>query len=42
VNGATVSGALAAHAVVTGTASARPADAPWEDRPTAFAKRREG
>lgn len=41
VNGATVSGVLAAHAVVTGAASPRPADAPWEDRPTAFAKRRE-
>ncbi|WP_328452365.1 NUDIX hydrolase [Amycolatopsis sp. NBC_00438] len=42
VNGATVSGVLAAHAVVTGGARARPADAPWPDRPTAFAKRREG
>ncbi|WP_328617446.1 NUDIX hydrolase [Amycolatopsis sp. NBC_00355] len=42
VNGATVSGVLAAHAVVTGGAQARPADAPWPDRPTAFAKRREG
>ncbi|SFW87824.1 NUDIX domain-containing protein [Amycolatopsis australiensis] len=41
VNGATVSGVLAAHAVVTGAATPRPADAPWEDRPTAFAKRRE-
>ncbi|WP_370965411.1 NUDIX domain-containing protein [Amycolatopsis sp. cg9] len=41
VNGATVSGVLAAHAVLTGAASSRPADAPWEDRPTAFAKRRE-
>ncbi|MEV6879071.1 NUDIX hydrolase [Amycolatopsis sp. NPDC051128] len=41
VNGATVSGVLATHAVVTGAAQPRPADAPWEDRPTAFAKRRE-
>ncbi|MEA5360034.1 NUDIX hydrolase [Amycolatopsis sp., V23-08] len=42
VNGATVSGVLAAHAVVSGVAAPRPADAPWPDRPTAFAKRREG
>jgi ADP-ribose pyrophosphatase len=41
VNGATVSGVLAAQAVVTGVAEPRPADAPWEDRPTAFAKRKE-
>ncbi|WP_206796718.1 NUDIX domain-containing protein [Amycolatopsis sp. MtRt-6] len=41
INGATVSGVLAAHAVISGAASPRPADAPWEDRPTAFAKRRE-
>ncbi|MEV7098873.1 NUDIX hydrolase [Amycolatopsis sp. NPDC051045] len=41
VNGATVSGVLAAHAVVTGVAEPRPADAPWEDRPTAFANRKE-
>ncbi|UOZ05896.1 NUDIX domain-containing protein [Amycolatopsis sp. WQ 127309] len=41
VNGATVSGVLAAQAVVTGGAEPRPADAPWRDRPTAFAKRRE-
>ncbi|MDT7801171.1 MAG: 8-oxo-dGDP phosphatase [Actinomycetota bacterium] len=42
VNGATVSGVLAAHVVVSGVAEPRPADAPWRDRPTAFAKRREG
>jgi 8-oxo-dGTP pyrophosphatase MutT (NUDIX family) len=42
VNGATVSGVLATHAVVSGVAEPRPADAPWRDRPTAFAKRREG
>ncbi|WP_328610977.1 NUDIX hydrolase [Amycolatopsis sp. NBC_00345] len=40
VNGATVSGVLAAHAVVTGAARTRPADAPWRDRPTRFARRR--
>ncbi|RJQ79177.1 NUDIX domain-containing protein [Amycolatopsis panacis] len=39
VNGATVSGVLAAHAVVTGAVGARPADAPWQDRPTRFARR---
>ena len=40
VNGATVGGVLAAHAVLTGAAVARPADAPWQDRPSAFASRR--
>ncbi|PRX46212.1 ADP-ribose pyrophosphatase [Prauserella shujinwangii] len=40
VNGATVGGLLAAHAVLTGAAPARPADAPWRDRPVAFAARR--
>ncbi|WP_037365419.1 NUDIX domain-containing protein [Amycolatopsis orientalis] len=39
VNGATVSGVLSAHAVVTGAAQTRPADAPWRDRPTRFARR---
>ncbi|PXY19299.1 NUDIX domain-containing protein [Prauserella muralis] len=39
VNGATVGGVLAAHAVLTGAAGARPADAPWRDRPTTFASR---
>ncbi|WP_409495097.1 NUDIX domain-containing protein [Amycolatopsis sp. cmx-11-12] len=39
VNGATVGGVLAAHAVLTGAASSRPSDAPWEDRPTKFASR---
>ncbi|RSM37175.1 NUDIX hydrolase [Amycolatopsis balhimycina DSM 5908] len=42
LNGATVSGVLATHAVLTGVAGPRPADAPWEDRPTAFAKRKQG
>ncbi|WP_370948641.1 NUDIX domain-containing protein [Amycolatopsis sp. cg5] len=39
VNGATVSGVLAAHTVISGYGQARPADAPWEDRPTRFASR---
>ncbi|MBB1160258.1 MULTISPECIES: NUDIX domain-containing protein [Amycolatopsis] len=39
VNGATVSGVLSAHAVVTGAAETRPADAPWQDRPSRFALR---
>ncbi|GAA4553812.1 NUDIX hydrolase [Amycolatopsis samaneae] len=41
VNGATVGGVLAAHAVVTGAAASRPADAPWRDRPARFAARKE-
>ncbi|WP_199434900.1 NUDIX domain-containing protein [Qaidamihabitans albus] len=40
VNGATVGGVLAAHAVLSGAAPARPARAPWDVRPTAFAARR--
>jgi 8-oxo-dGTP pyrophosphatase MutT (NUDIX family) len=40
VNGATVGGVLAAHAVLSGAASPRPVDAPWPDRPTTFARRR--
>lgn len=40
INGATVGGILAAHAVMTGAADTRPADAPWRDRPTAFAARK--
>ncbi|TVT19295.1 NUDIX domain-containing protein [Amycolatopsis acidiphila] len=39
VNGATVAGVLAAHAVLTGAAETRPADAEWRDRPRTFAKR---
>ncbi len=39
VNGATVSGVLSAHAVLTGAAETRPVDAPWQDRPTRFARR---
>ncbi|SFQ73334.1 ADP-ribose pyrophosphatase [Amycolatopsis arida] len=41
VNAATVGGVLAAHAVLSGAAEARPADAPWPDRPRAFAARLE-
>ncbi|NKQ59123.1 NUDIX hydrolase [Amycolatopsis sp. K13G38] len=39
VNGATVAGVLAAHAVLTGASRTRPVDAPWEDRPTTFGRR---
>ncbi len=40
VNAATVAGVLAAHALSGAPAAARPADAPWPDRPTRFAERR--
>lgn len=40
VNGSTIAGVLAAHAVLTGVATSRPVDAPWPDRPAAFARRR--
>jgi 8-oxo-dGTP pyrophosphatase MutT (NUDIX family) len=39
VNAAAVAGILAAHAVRSGAAAPRPADAPWPDRPTRFATR---
>lgn len=39
VNGATVGGLLAAHTVLSGGKSPRPADAPWRHRPTRFAAR---
>ncbi|MEV0679741.1 NUDIX hydrolase [Actinosynnema sp. NPDC050436] len=39
VNGAAVAGVLAAQAVLAGRAHGRPADAPFEDRPTRFASR---
>lgn len=39
VNGPAVAGLLAAHAVLAGIAQPRPADAPWPDRPTRFARR---
>lgn len=35
-----VAGLLAAQRVISGASTPRPADAPWPDRPTAFAKRR--
>lgn len=40
VNGAAVGGILAAHAVLSGVAEPRAADAPWRDRPTRFAARK--
>lgn len=40
VNAASVSGLLAAHAVLTGVAQPRPVDIPWPDRPTRFAAHR--
>lgn len=40
LNAATVAGVLATHAVVSGAVTSRPSDAPWPDRPTAFARRR--
>ena len=39
VNGASVGGILAAHAVLSGAADPRPAETPWPDRPTRFATR---
>jgi 8-oxo-dGDP phosphatase len=39
VNATTVAGVLAAHALPGAPAAARPADAPWPDRPTRFADR---
>ncbi|MEU7529662.1 NUDIX hydrolase [Saccharothrix sp. NPDC042600] len=41
VNGAAVAGLLAAQAVLAGRAHPRPADAPFEDRPTRFAARQD-
>jgi ADP-ribose pyrophosphatase len=40
INASTVAGLLAAHAVLTGAATPRPPDAPWPDKPTAFANRK--
>jgi ADP-ribose pyrophosphatase len=42
VNSLAVSGILAAYAVTEGFAQPRPVDAPWIDRPTAFAARQAG
>jgi 8-oxo-dGDP phosphatase len=39
VNATTVAGVLAAHALSIAPTAARPADAPWPDRPTRFADR---
>jgi 8-oxo-dGTP pyrophosphatase MutT (NUDIX family) len=39
VNATTVAGVLAAHALRDAPSAARPADAPWPDRPTRFAER---
>ena len=38
-NATAAAGVLAAHAVIAGGRPARPADAPWPDRPKAFAAR---
>jgi 8-oxo-dGTP pyrophosphatase MutT (NUDIX family) len=39
INAAAVAGILAAHTALVGRAPTRPADAPWDDRPTAFSDR---
>lgn len=39
VNATTVAGVLAAHALAIAPTAARPADAPWPDRPSRFADR---
>jgi len=40
VNSSCAAGVLAVHAVRTGAARTRPADAPWPDRPTRYAARK--
>ena len=40
VNASCVAGVLAVHAVRTGAVRIRPADTPWQDRPTRFAARK--
>jgi 8-oxo-dGDP phosphatase len=40
VNASAIAGLLAAHAVLSGTGSARPAQAPWPGRPRSWAARR--
>ena len=42
VNATAAAGVLAAHAVIVDGKQTRPVDAPWPDRPTAFAARRTG
>jgi len=37
VNAVSVASVLAVHAVLAGAGRPRPVDAPWRDRPTAFA-----
>ena len=39
INASAVAGILAVQAVLAGTVTSRPADAPWADRPTRFAAR---
>lgn len=39
INASAVAGILAAQAVLAGTATSRPSDAPWPDRPRRFAAR---
>ena len=41
VNGATAAAVLAVHAIRTTATTPRPLDAPWPDRPTRFARRKE-
>ena len=41
VNATAAAGILAAHAYAFNSFSARPADAPWRDRPTTFARRQD-
>ncbi|MDN5857221.1 MAG: NUDIX hydrolase [Pseudonocardia sp.] len=40
VNASTVAGLLAAHALAGASSAGRPVEAPWQDRPTAFAARK--
>jgi ADP-ribose pyrophosphatase len=39
INASAVAGILAVHTVLSGAATSRPADAPWESRPRRFAAR---
>ncbi|MBX9639022.1 MAG: NUDIX hydrolase [Mycobacteriaceae bacterium] len=40
VNSIAIAGIFAAHAIMSGIAQPRPLDAPWIDKPTAFAERK--
>jgi 8-oxo-dGDP phosphatase len=42
INSEAVTGIMATHLVLTGAAKTRPADAPWDSRPTRFAARKAG